>query len=234
MAQNWTNAIDYIKQNLGVPINDIELTDDELINYLKEHVLPEFSIYSPHFKWVQITNAATVDVPNNFNNFTYRIPIPVGYEISDVRQVYFQDEGIFDFNFSTFLVDPRDIVMSSVLSDLLDSLQVTQSFQFLKPDILRFDEPLTGQLTIAELEVVHNSPETIDTDLYRIVFKKWCLAEIIGLLIARRSKFENLTTPFGSLNLNVNKLEQQYQDLKSKLQIDLDNIPPKHLVDWFI
>ena len=37
MLQNWNNIISHIKYNLGVPYNLLELSDDDIINYLTSY-----------------------------------------------------------------------------------------------------------------------------------------------------------------------------------------------------
>ena len=43
MSQSWNNILSYIKLGLGAPLNLLEFSDEELIQNLKEHVLPFFS-----------------------------------------------------------------------------------------------------------------------------------------------------------------------------------------------
>ena len=49
MPQTWNNLLEYIKLELGVPVNLLEISDDDIIKYIKNHALPEFSQYVPAF-----------------------------------------------------------------------------------------------------------------------------------------------------------------------------------------
>ncbi len=54
-GQNWNNILNYVKLNLGAPLNLIEMSDDEIIENLKDQVLPVFSQYCPLKKWTYIS-----------------------------------------------------------------------------------------------------------------------------------------------------------------------------------
>ena len=47
MAQTWNDVLSYIKINLGVPLNKLEISDDDLVTNLRDQVLPLFSQYAP-------------------------------------------------------------------------------------------------------------------------------------------------------------------------------------------
>ena len=62
------------------------------------------------------------------------------------------------------------------------------------------------------------------------MFKKLCLANVKIWLAAMRSKFENLTTPFGTISLNYEVLKQEGNQEKEEVMQLLNMIPPDFLI----
>jgi hypothetical protein len=122
-----------------------------------------------------------------------------------------------------------DLVISNAYIDAVRSLQTRQTWEFIPPNIMVFDKEITGCV------VIYNRPHiTLDTvrpDLYHRVFKPLCLGHTKLWISSMRSKFENLTTPFGTLNLNYDKLQTEGQTLIDSAQAVLDTIPPDILIE---
>jgi hypothetical protein len=122
-----------------------------------------------------------------------------------------------------------DLVMANTYMDAIKSLQIRQTWEFIPPDILIFDSLITMCV------VVYNTPHvvlnTIRPDLYHRAFKPLCLGHTKIWLASMRSKFENLSTPFGPLNLNFVELRNEGQTLIDNAQVILDTIPPDILIE---
>lgn len=90
-GQNWNNILNYIKLALGAPLNLVEMSDDEIIENLKEQVLPVFSQYCPLKKWIYIgpehaqNTAGTPGQPQ----YVFKIPKPDDEPIVDILEVIF-------------------------------------------------------------------------------------------------------------------------------------------------
>lgn len=105
-GQSWNNIIDYIKLNLGAPLNLIEISDSNMVEILKEHVLPVFSQYHPHRKWVLMgpNDMITPEKPGQ-PLYRYRIPHEKDEPIIDILEVIFssyttltQEYGLVPYN----------------------------------------------------------------------------------------------------------------------------------------
>lgn len=233
MLQNWNNIISYIKYNLGVPYNLLEITDDEIIDFLKNQVLPEFSQYAPHKLWLPISKVDEINSPVNFNSNSYKLNIPDDIYVLAVENVYLNTISPFTGNLNNpaMFVNPIDIVLSNAYATLSASLQPIQNFEYFPPRTLCFSL-LIGEGVIAEINVIHDKLETISPDLYNSIFKKMCASAVFKYVARIRSKFSTITTPFGELNMNIADLQSQAQTWDTEIQASFDNIPPNQLLAW--
>lgn len=228
--QNWNNIISYIKSKLGVPVNQLELSDVEIQSYLQEHMIPEFSQYSPDKKWVYLPSASGSNITKNQYTYTFDIE----ENITCVESVYYATDAQSTIiqSLQGYFLDPRDTSMSNSFIDMIDFLNVYQTFEFLPPKRIQFSRKVSDIGAIVELNIEHQKLDTIQPDLYQKIFKPMAHKHVLDLVIATRSKFTELSSPFGTMNLNVDRLETQRDRLSDKLEEDLNLIPTRTLIAW--
>ena len=75
----------------GAPLNLIEMSDDEIIENLKEHTLQTFSQYCPLKKWVYIgpEHAQNTTGTPGQPQYVFKIPKPDDEPIVDILEVLF-------------------------------------------------------------------------------------------------------------------------------------------------
>lgn len=89
-GQNWNNILSYIKLSLGSPLNLIEISDSDMIEYLKEHVLPVFSQYNPLKKWAYVGPEHMIsDGTPGQPRYRFKIPKAIDEPIVDILEVIF-------------------------------------------------------------------------------------------------------------------------------------------------
>jgi len=240
-TQNWNNLLKYIKLKLGVPTNLLELSDDDIQQYIKEEVIPHISNYISHRMWVPINESDKIldesdpDYDPIFKDLKYRIPIPNQYEIVDVYSAYIKPINAPYFELAEYaytIIDPRDTVIWNTYSDILKSLQPVTDYRFIRPNLIQFGRRLQTHPIILECRIIHIDLETIPGDVYHDVFKKMCLGEVMSLVAAQRSKYENLSTQFGPIPINWERLEQKSQEILQEVESKLDAMPPEYLIAW--
>ena len=89
------------------------------------------------------------------------------------------------------------------------------------------------KLTAEEKIQIHKNLDTIPPDFYTLCFKKMCLGQVMIWIANIRSKYENLSTPFGQLPLNWMKLQEDGQRLLEEANQFLASIPPDKLIEVF-
>jgi len=233
MPQTWNNLLEYIKLELGVPVNLLEISDDDIIKYIKNHALPEFSQYVPAFKFKVITESNRVTYTAG-PSYAYKIPADPDDQIIDIYDVYYSKSGsitadILSSNYILNTTDVIDTVIMNEFNDLVSSLRSRQTWEFAPPDILYFDKELPNGSALVVYNIVHKSLDTIRPDMYRY-FKKYCAGYVKTWVAKFRSKFDNLATPVGQLSINWQQLLQEgQQDIQEVYQI-LETVPPDHLI----
>jgi hypothetical protein len=234
-TQSWNTLIEWIKLKLGSPINQVELSDDQMHNYILDHVLPEISQFSSDKRWVAVgpSNVKTdVDVP--ILNRAYTIPLDDEYtEIIDVHDVYYNKWQGFGMTANSVVpVNPVDYAMYNELTDIASSFMPVKTWEFRRPDTLIFSEEIKQSL-IVEVRTSHKTLATIPSDVYHEIFKPMCLGHMYLLLASFRSKYERLGTPFGDINLNWQELQQRGDSILQQVQEKLDAFPPDILIEIF-
>ena len=231
-GQNWNNVLEYIKLFLGVPVNLLEISDDDLVKYLKRQVLTLFSQYAPAKKFTYITSANLLPMTPGSPQFRYRIPIEPGEYIVDIYAAYpLRDISIVD-TYGGALINAQmtmDMVIANSYIDAVRSLQVRNTWEFIPPDTMIFDQETTA------CAIIYNTPHiTLDTvrpDLFHKAFKPLCLGFTKLWVASMRSKFEGLSTPFGQLNLNYDRLQTEGQTAVDNATTILEAIPPDILIE---
>lgn len=232
MAQNWNNIVNFVKANLGTKHSSIELTDDEFVSYFKEQSLPYFSQIIPLQHWILVTGAHLINTPNMYSQHTYKLPIPENLNLIDIACVYMSDHSE-DFLNDTFYTNPADLVMANTFNDMNQFLKSVNDYQFIKPDYLRFSDEPSIDTFIVELNIEHNTLNTIPGDMYHKLFKQICLVDAYELVINNRNKYNNLTTPFGAIDLNIDYMTQRSQELRQKIDDIIDNLPHREYLEIF-
>lgn len=231
-AQHWNNVLSYVKINLGVPINLLEISDDELIINLRDHVLSLFSQYAPAKAYAFLSGANQITGGQGSPRYMYKIPVPVGTYIIDILEAMPTKEVSIVDMYGGALINAQqamDLVISNAYIDAVRSLQTRQTWEFLPPDVMVFDKETNACVVI--YNTPHRTLDTVRPDLYHRAFKPLCLGHTKLWVASMRSKFENLSTPFGALNLNYDKLQTEGQTTIDNAIAILDTIPPDILIE---
>lgn len=231
MAQSWNDVLSYIKINFG-SVNKLEISDDDLVKNLREQVLPIFSQYRGRKKFKELSSANLIQSLTGQPLYQYRIPLDENEYIVDILA--------FNFSKNTSLIDVTtplinspegaiDTLIYNSYIDIVKSMQAKNTWEFFPPDIIAFDFDIG--YGILEYTCQHDDLRTLDPDSYQTIFKKLCLANVKLWVAANRSKFDNLTTPFGTMNLNWEALKAEgAQEREEAMQL-LNMLPPQFLLN---
>lgn len=168
-GQSWNNVLSYIKLGLGAPLNLIEIDDSEIIEMLKEHVLPVFSQYAPMKKWVYMGPEHQVQDSSSIPGqpmYQFKIPKPDDEPIVDILEVLFgpysvltQEYGMIPFN----SMGAIDQVIANTYADAIRSISVRNTWDFIPPDRLITDLSLCesgvtgGGFAIVNYTTIHKT-----------------------------------------------------------------------------
>ena len=223
--QNWNSLLEYIKYNLGAPNNSIELSDDEIIKYIKSNTLVEISNYVPLRKHVVLNSEDIIDSKIG----KYKLNTD-DYILDVIRIIYSTS--------SYGHIDSKDAIMS-LIGNYVESMKSYLSpgihFYFESPYYIIFNDSIRSSLmlpALVEYSTVYKTLDEMPADIYHNYFKKMSLADIMILLGMNRSKYV-LSSPFGQIENNGSELLNKGEQLKRSILNELSQlIPPDKFIDF--
>lgn len=235
-SQSWNNTLNYIKRNLGAPTTLLEMSDEEIVEGLEEDTLSLVSQYSPHLKFTFIDETNIVSGGPGHPRWRYKLPVDPGDNIIDIYECMptSASTGMLEElnELGSDMVSyygTMDTVLANAFKDASRSLGVRNTWEFIPPTDVFFDEKVPRCCIM--YNVPHDSPKTMRPDVYNNMFKQLCLGHVQRWLAAKRAMFENVSTPFGQINLNWNKLESDSQTNIQEATQKLELLPPDKLLE---
>jgi len=245
--QTRSNLLNYIKRNLGTKLNLLELDDDEILAGIKDDVIPLFSQFSSLKKHCVINDSHLLPfvTGSGESQFRYQIPITDDDYILDIYDVYISSGSERDLFYDTkyagsniggsltnFTRGTTDIYGGGMIDTVIDNeflnmltfLGKKTTWEFKPPKTLQLDDKVRSAVVI--YETIHTALNTIDPDMYNIIFKPLCLGNVMLWVSSLRSKYESITTPMGEVRVNWQKMEQDGTTLITEAKEKLDNILP--------
>jgi len=200
-------VLSYIKKNLAFPYNKIEVPDTEILEYVKEFTIKEFSYYSPNIKTIGYnTQLPQNKVPNKGNEFY--IVDDEGLEILNIVDIYFGQSNLF------FHGHPPIGAMSiGELSQWALSVEVSMmvkqfsnwnyTFRFFHPNIVRISPVPTDHYIAIEYETIQPIDFSGIRNEFQRLFLELALSDIMILIGRIRKKYgDTLKTPYGDIPIN--------------------------------
>jgi len=231
---NWNKVLTYAKTGVSLPSGYLEKTDNEILDYLKETSLLEFSSYYPDVETTSVITSNSYykgDVRQGYYNFfdeenleIFGIKdcyLPIGEHVIVGHPVM----GPVDFSGMKWWA--LDVFRSKLFKTFSNW---DYSFTFKPPNkviVCPSDPPLNCNFVV-EYERSH------PTDLRRIPgslhrqFKELCKSQLMIWIGEIRTMYTDASTPFGQLTLKGEELISRGEDIRTRL-IDAwteDTIPP--------
>lgn len=202
-------VVDYVKDNLGWPFMHLELTDEQISEYIQKNTVSEYSYYIPQVWKVPVnTSLPGAKVPGIANEFY--IWDPQGLEILNIVEVYLATGDLYLHGHPP--LGPMSMgeipewalsVHNSMMVKMFSSFDYT--FEFKHPNTFRISPLASTDLGTVIVEYEREQPcdlSGIPNDLTSY-FKKLALADIMLVIgrIRKRYGGGNLRTPFGEIPL---------------------------------
>jgi hypothetical protein len=207
---NESRVLRYIKDNLGFPFQVLEKTDEEIIQYVQEYTIREWSEYIPEPGKILVLDIALdrTKVPGKQNEFY--LEEPQGLEIIDVVDVY--------YNMSDLLIhghmpigplshgDLAGWALSTQMAvDLKQFSSFDKTFIFRHPNVLRISPVFAvGSEKWVGVEYERMQPKDFSgiPNEFQTLFCEFALADIMIQLGRIRRRYSDLKTPFGDIPIS--------------------------------
>jgi hypothetical protein len=229
--QSWDNLISYIKLQLGAPIMKIEFSDNELIQILTEHTMPEFSRYFPLLRYYLF------DEENNCIQYSptkiYQVK-NFPYKIIKIDEIIAKP-NIMDLNQNTAVAmysgDVTNLLGANYMNQAKLTVLADDTWTFMAPDRIELIKSNNSMWIyddfIAKFACIHPDPTTVDPDIY-IYLRDLATADIMIFIGKIRKKFRQFATPAGNVEINADEMIQEGIQLKQATLEQLNRMPPDH------
>ena len=211
---NVNRVLSYIKDNLGFPFMELEISDEKIIEYTQDYTLREFSYYVPEVKKLGVNlNLAANKVAGRANEFY--IEDPQGREILNIVEIYFDESNLIMFGHPP--LGPlthfglRDWALQTETALQTKSFSSWDySFEFSHPNIVRISPtPTNVGFITTEYERMQSADLSGVPNEYQWVFEELALANIMIVLGRIRSKYSGqIRSQFGEIPLNAEILSE--------------------------
>lgn len=223
---DWNDILKYIKNRLALPSAFIEKSDSEIIDYLKENTLREFSVYFPDVGRTIVYVKSEKHKHPKVSNWFYFFD-DENLEILSIKQCYFEFGDLAAIGHP--IIPP--LSLHGIQWWALDVLKATflkqfspfqLSYKFIPPNIVEMigleafnSFSMTDKFLVEYERVQPPNLSKIPPSLY-IKFRDLCLADMMILIGTIRSMYGDgrLTTPFGEIPLNGSELLSRGESLK--------------------
>ena len=224
-----SKVIYFIKQKLGFPHVAIELSDDQMWDYIKNFTIVEFSKYRPD---VQEMVLNTKDPKNKtHDDFVFLLHEPEGAQILNVVEVIRSQTSLFIMGYPyQGPLTSYDALPSNVAA--AEQAETTEQFSnnllnwlFMPPNRLRINVSMLPNKVVVRYSRVQPESLYYVPAEYEPEFLYLCLSDIMNICGNIRGKYSNLSTPFGDIPISGD-LASAAENLKSNVISRLEQLPP--------
>lgn len=189
-----TMVLRYLNRMLGTTVQELEITEEEMMRVVFQESLITFSKYFPYKYRTMITRKDALDpkYPN-----IYTIPNDDRLQIIGVHNIWIDNMNQFGGSLLPVVAEPFAM---QELNDLLSATVARPTFEFRAPNLLTIRPKLiNNDGAMVELKAVHpEHMKTIPLNM-RDEFLRLCLDDVLLSLYPIRHRFENYTTVYGQL-----------------------------------
>jgi len=231
MNMTFLQLFNLVKRRLGVPYTFFELDYEDVVAIVKEKTFRFISQWVPargyllmEAKKARVEGlkgdyilpteddiVSVIDLHPSNSDLVVNYPLtPINSGFSDVTQMVTQN--------------------MEAIPNMMTSSALHYTWEFLSPNRIKiFPADFGFEIMIVYYEYIHNSLETIP-NTFGGDFIDLVLADVYDTLADIRSKYQQISTPFGDIQLNADTLRSQGENLRSRVYERLQSIPPNVVV----
>ena len=228
---NSNRVLKYVKTYFGFPHTHVELEDTEILDYIKEFTLREFSHYVPEKKKMGLNLTLASNKVTNIENEFY-LTEPDGLEILNVVDLILPMGNLLLFGHPPYgaFGQPTDLRSWALATETANMVKhfssYNYSFDFLHPNILQITPSPSDDYCIVEYERVQPDDFSGIANDMQMLFLKFASYDI-GIYIGRiRNKFSDLRTPFGEINIQKEIIDESKEGKKELIEkLSVSSLP---------
>jgi len=223
---NWSFILDRIKDELCLPFQVLEKSDEEIIDYCRRNCVKKFSTYFPAKNYITLDSGdVNTQVPNVQSQYYILDPddreilTVVGFHTALGDYVITGHNPIGAFSFDSI----PNLALTNFVSNNLRPFSVYERVcEFLYPNKLRIAPKWTGQAVVEYERVIDPELSDINSEL-EDYFIELCISMVFMLIGRIRKKYTNIQTPYGEISLDADSLFTEGQTRYDRVMEDLQN-----------
>jgi len=207
-----TQILRFINRNLGTMLQEIELSQEEMMRVIFQETLPTFSKYFPYKYRLTVGNADFIDGSLN----TYEIPNSDNLEIIGIHKVFISNMAQFGSTMVPLSYNPFE---TQIFNDYVSMTVTPVTWTYIPPNkVTVFPKIINYQSAILEVKSIHpKHMKTVPMNM-RDEFLRLALLDVLVSLYPLRKRFETMTTPFGTLQPFMEMVERSIDDRRELLE----------------
>jgi hypothetical protein len=207
-----TQVLRFINRNLGTMLQEIELSQEEMMRVIFQETLPTFSKYFPYKYRMTVGNADFIQGSLN----TYEIPNSDNLEIIGIHKVFISNMAQFGSTMIPLSYNPFE---TQIFNDFVSMTVTPVTWTYIPPNkVTVFPKIVNYQSAILEVKSVHpKHMKTVPMNM-RDEFMRLALLDVLVSLYPLRKRFETMTTPFGTLQPFMEMVERSIDDRNALLE----------------
>jgi len=215
MSVNPTTLLRHIKAQLGATTRPLPFSDKDILEVVEEETLPTFSKYYPYMYPIMVdpkTDALESDTFKSVFNMNTN-----GLEVLGVKGTYRTDGMASDARYPYY--NTNNIFDIAIANNYLSMTQVSDTFAFYPPNIIElFPKMYDTRPFMVIVKCVHlPSYQSIPVKLKDQFFDLATL-DIKIAFYEPLKHYDQLNTPFGTIDLKLGDLENAKSDRAELLE----------------
>jgi len=216
MAITPTTLLRHVKAQLGATTRPLPVSDDDMMEVVLEETIPTFSKYYPYMYPIMV-DPKTDELDSNDMLKSVFVMNTNGLEVLGVKGTYRTDGQAADARYPYY--NTNNIYDIAVANNYLSMTQITDTFAFYPPSIIElypkmFDKrPFMVIVKCVHLPSLQSIPIKLKDQFFDLA-----TLDIKISFFPILKHYDQLNTPFGTIDLKVNDLEEAKSERNDLLE----------------
>ena len=206
---NTTKVLRYIERELGFRFNDLEMKPEEILDTIIDYTIPTFSKFHPKQERLVLREGDLVEGSRNIYYLNSE------NEIININRVIGANNKLFNAIGYAGPMNPAagflagSPIDGKMMADLMGINLNPSTYRLIQPnkiELLSSSSVIKGRNILIVLNTFHDEHFASIPNNMRDYFLELALCDVQISLYAMRSRFTNLQTTFGEINLNTDEI----------------------------
>lgn len=213
-----TMVLRYINRRLGAVMQEIELTEEEIMRVVFQQSIRTYSTYFPYHYRMMLTGDNLISGSSN----TYHIPRNDNIEIIGIHKLWMSNMIQYG---STMIPISTNPFANQIFNDFASMTTTPITWTYLPPNKITIYPKIINYKS-ATLEVKAQHPKHLKTIPIAMSdsFLELCLLDVLISLYPLRHRFESMNTVYGAIQPFLEMVDRAQDDRDNLLELFKENL----------